>query len=307
MLLRYAIKIINHRNFVLILSFVAGLALGEKVEFLAESSLYVLAFIMMVTTTAFSFKSWLPVKKALYPVLFSSFLNYVVFSLLLIGVSWYLMPSRELWVGFVIIAAAPPGVAIIPFSAMLKGDIDFSISGVFGAHITAMAFAPLILIIFLGNSLIDPVNILIILVELIVIPLIISRFLRHPKTLTFFDRYRGKITNWGFFFVITPIIGLNKKVFFSDIDLLLLTSLVFVICMFVLGFIYQLVMQQTSMSKRRIVSSTLMMTIKSSAFAAVTAFKFLDVKAALPAAVLSVFVIIYIIAFPYLKPGELKS
>ena len=179
----------------------------------------------------------------------------------------------------------------------MKGDVNYSISGVFGAHITAMVLAPLILIVFLGKSVIDPVKILIILVELIVLPLIISRFLRHPKTLPFFDKYRGKITNWGFFFVIMPIIGLNKQMFFSEVALILLTAAVFIICMFLLGYIYQKIMQKTSMPYSKIVSSTLMLTIKSSAFSAVTAYKFLGVKAALPSAVLSVFVIIYIILF----------
>lgn len=265
---------------------------------MAEWSLYVLGLIMIISTTGFSLKTWIPIQKAISTVIYATFLNYIVFSLSLIGIAYLLMPSYELWVGFVIIAAAPPGIAIIPFSAMLKGDINNSISGVFGAHLTAMIIAPLILIIFLGQSIIVPIKILLILVELIIIPLIISRFLRHPKTLPFFDKYRGKLTNWGFFFVIMPIIGLNKKMFFSEWTQILLVALIFIICMFLLGFLYQKLMQILKMKKELIVSSTLMLTIKSSAFSAVTAYKFLGVKAALPSAVLSVFVIIYIVLFP---------
>lgn len=300
-MLNFLFRLTQHRNFVLILSVVVGMILGDYVGAFASWSLYVLAAIMIVTTTSFSFRQWLPLNKALKPILFATFLNYIVFSLLIILLAYWLMPTKDLWIGFVIIGAAPPGVAIVPFTSIMKGDTNYSISGVFGAHLTAIFIAPLLLFVFLGDSLVSPFKIVILLAELVIIPLIISRFLRHPKTLPFFEKYRGKITNWGFFFVITPIIGLNRNVFFTDPLILLNTALVLFIGMFVLAFVYQKIMQKTSMQAPIIISSSLLLTIKGSSFSAVTAFTFFGAKSALPSAVLSVFVVVYIILFSYLN------
>ncbi len=300
------LKLINHRDFILLSAFVSGLAIGDQISFLAEYSIYVLALVMIISTTGFSFRAWQPINKALKTILIASFLNYIVFSLTLILVSWWLMPSEVLWIGFIIIAASPPGIAIIPFSAVLKGDINFSVSGVFGAHIIAMAIAPLMLIIFIGNSLINPIKILLILVQLIIVPLITSRFLRHRKIRPKVDKYRGTVVNWGFFMIIAPIVGLNREVFFSQPDILFRCSLTLLISMFGLAYLLQLILIKLKKDKPFIISAAMTLAIKSSAFSAVTALAFFGEKAALPSAVLAVFVIFFVIVFSFTTKRFLK-
>lgn len=294
-------KIINHRDFVLSLAIVSGLIFGKGTEFLSDISLYVLAIVMIAATSGFTFKSWIPLKNVLVPIGVSVLLNYILFGIIVIGISRLFFPGEEnflLWAGFVLIAAAPPGPSIIPFSTMLKGDISFSVSGVFGLHIVAMILAPGIVLLFLGQSMIDPMEIFMILVKLIVIPLIISRFLRHPKVLPSTDKVRSYVVKWGFFIVITPIVGMSRDVIFNNPNILLLTSLVFIIAMFVLAFVYGKVLKSLQVKTSRIISSTLMMVIKSSAFSAVVAMTFFeDEVVAMPSAVLSVFVTLFIIFY----------
>ena len=297
---KWIINTVRHRNFVLILAVIVGLIFGPTLKFMADISFYVLAAIMVVATTGFSLHAWFPLQKAVKPILFSTFLNYVLFTLVMVGFSYLILPY-DYWIGFVIIAVAPPGVAIIPFTTLLKGDISYAVSGVFGAHLTAMFMAPAILLLFVGESNITPKEIVMVLVQLIIIPIIISRFLRFPSIKPFFDQYRGKMTNWGFFFVIAPIIGINRNLFFTDPVNLALVVLVFIVGMIILGMAYQLVAWKTGMDNGRNITTTLMLTIKSSAFAAVTAYTYFDEKAALPSAVMSVFVIVYFIVFPYVN------
>ena len=169
---------------------------------------------------------------------------------------------------------------------------------VFGAHITAMLIAPITLLVFLGATPVGPLVILWILVKLVIIPIIISRFLRHRKTIGFFEKYRGKLTNWGFYFVIAPIVGLNRDLLFTDLFLLVQILFVLIIGMFVLGFVFQYLLWKNEMLMGKRISSTLLLTIKSSAFAAVTSYTYFGEKAALPAAVMSIFVIVYFVLFP---------
>jgi len=286
---------------VLVFAIITGLILGDILKPLADISLYTLALVMVISTTGFTLKSWLPVQRALRDIVYSSFLSYFLFGGIVILSSYLIFGTNEYWVGFVIIAITPPGVAIIPFTSMLKGNIDFSITGVFGAHITAMIIAPITLLLLLGKSAIEPFEIFMVLVKLVIIPLIISRFLRHKKTIGFFDKYRGKLTNWGFYFVIAPIVGLNRDLLFSDWFLVLKILSVFIIGMVVLGFFYQYFIYKQKMLSGKIISTTLLLTIKSSAFAAVTAYTYFGEKAALPAAVMSVFVIVYFLIFPFIN------
>ncbi len=299
------INTINHRDFVLTLALVTGLILGEHTRPLAEISVYTLAFVMVFATTGFSFKSWVPAKNALYPLVWSTFLNFILFGLVLIGLSWLFFshdPSHKYfpyYIGFVLVAAAPPGPSVIPFSTMLNGDNNFSVTGVFGLHFIAMVLTPLILLLFLGDSLIDPLKIFNIMVQLIVIPLIISRFLRHPTVLPTVEKHRETVIKWGFFLVVTPIMGMSASVFFSEPGVVLIMSLILIIAMYLLGFLYHIIMAKSGARRAMIISSTFMMTTKSSAFSAVAAFTFFqgEPMIALPSAVVSVFVTLFIIVY----------
>jgi bile acid:Na+ symporter, BASS family len=310
------ISIINHRDFVLTLALVVGLLMGEYTRPLAEISVITLALVMVFATTGFSFKSWNPAINAIRPIAVSTLLNFIIFGFLIIVLSWLFFtndpanPCFPYFVGFVLVAASPPGPSVIPFAAILKGDNNFSVSGVFGLHLIAMLLTPLILLLFLGESLINPTAIFNIMVKLIIIPLIISRFLRHPKVLPTVEKHRESIIKWGFFLVIVPIMGMSSSVFLSQPWMVFYMSVILIIAMYIFGFANHIIMAKMGMRRSVIISSTLMMTTKSSAFSAVAAFSFFrnEPMIALPSAVVSVFVTLFIIVYPwFLKLWEKKN
>jgi bile acid:Na+ symporter, BASS family len=300
-------SIVNHRDFVLILALVIGLIAGEHTRPLAEISVFTLALVMVFATTGFSFTSWIPLKNTYHPIALSTLLNFIIFGMMLIGFSWLFFsndPDNHFfpyYIGFVLVAAAPPGPSVIPFAAILRGDNNFSVTGVFGLHILAMVLTPLILLIFLGESLINPAAIFNIMVKLIIIPLIISRFLRHPRVLPAVEKIRETVIKWGFFLVIVPIMGMSSKVFFLEPQSLLIMSFILLLTMYVMGFANHMIMKNMGIPRSTIISSTLMMTTKSSAFSAVAAFTFFDghPMIAMPSAVVSVFVTLFIIVYPW--------
>lgn len=296
------IKILNHRDFVLTLALIVGLVMGERVQFLAEISVYTLALVMVFATTGFSFKNWWPLQNALQPIGWSVLLNYVVFGLAIIGLGWVFFrhePNTSYYFGIILLAAAPPGPSVIPFATMLRGDDNFSVTGVFGLHLVAMLLTPVMLLVFLGDSMINPIAILKIMVQLIVIPLIISRFLRHPRVLPKVNYAKDTIIKWGFFLVIVPIMGMSASIFFSQPVPVLIMSAIFFLTMYVMGFGYHVMMDKLKFRRPFLISSTLMMVTKSSAFSAVAAFTFFrhEPAVALPSAIVSVFVTLFIIFY----------
>jgi len=304
------LQFLNHRDVVLTLALVLGLALGEKTRPLSEISVYTLALVMVFATTGFSFRSWIPVRNALIPLAWSTLLNFVVFGLLLVGISWLAFGNETyypLYVGMVLVAAAPPGPSVIPFASMLKGDDNFSVTGVFGLHLLAMIITPLMLLVFLGQSLVNPWSILGIMTKLIVIPLLISRLLRHRAILPRVEKIRDSVIKWGFFLVIMPIMGMSSKVFFADPGILIVSSILLILSMYVLALGYHFLMKRLGYKRSFIVSSTFMMVTKSSAFSAVVAFSFFagDPMIALPSAIVSVYVTLFVVFYGWvLRFGE---
>ena len=296
------IKVLDNRDFVLSLSVVVGLIVGESVKFLADISIYTLMLAMVASTINFSFSTWKNPSNLLKPLVGSFLLTYVLFAFFTITLAWlffYRTGQESLWVGFVIVAAAPPGPAVVPFSSMLNGDNNFSTTGLFGMYILAMVVTPLILFSFVGTTLINPGMIFFIMLQLIIIPLIISRFLRHPKVLPHAQKVSGTLIKWLFFLVIMPIIGMNRSVFFENPSIFLTVALILFVSMFVLAFIYNLIMVKVLPEKSLIISSSFMLTIKSAAFSAVVAFRFFGEEpvVAVPAAVLSIFIILFAIFY----------
>ncbi len=295
-------NIINHRDFVLSAAIVCGLVMGEQTRMFASYSVWVLAIIMVFAISGFSFRSWIPVKNAIKPIAISILLNFIIFGAVLIAIAWTFFRNVEYfdyYVGFVLIAAAPPGPSIIPFSAMMKGDNNFSVTGVFGLYFAAMIITPAILLVFLGDSLISPLSILRILTMLIVAPLIISRFLRHKSVLPIVEKSRNTIMKWGFFVVITIIVGSSSSIILSQPVSVLIISAVFLVSIYFLGAFYHLVMKRKEKKLDFIISSTFILVIKSSAFSAVTAITFFpnNPDVAFPSAILSVFVTLFIIFY----------
>lgn len=298
------LNIVNHRDSVLVMALVFGLIMGERIRPLADISMWSLAFVMVFSTTGFTFRSWIPVSNMLRPLAISLFLNYVVFGLTIIGLSWIFFHESyfPFFAGLVLIAAAPPGPSVIPFSTLIDGDTSFSVTGVFGLHLLAMLLTPLILLIILGQALINPVEIFWIMARLILIPLVISRLLRHPRILPGVEKVRNTAVKWGFFLVVSPIVGMSVPVLQSEpLFVLKISGLIF-FAMFVMGSLYHYLMVIMRKGRGFIISSTLMMVIKSSAFAAVAAFRFFpdDPRVALPSAVVSVFVTLFIIFYSML-------
>jgi BASS family bile acid:Na+ symporter len=102
------------------------------------------------------------------PVLGSLAINYVLLGGCILGLSMLLIRDEALRSGFIIIAAAPPAVAVIPFTGFLNGNSTFSLVGTIGCYLGALIIMPLIALGFLGSGFVQPLKLFIIMFELII-------------------------------------------------------------------------------------------------------------------------------------------
>lgn len=293
------LKIINNRNTLLILSLVLGLTFGFGVEYIKPYTLYILALVMVFSTTSFDFKTLKDYKFFAKATLQSFVLNYIIFGTILLGLAYFLIDEKELFWGFVIIAATPPGVAVVPFTFIYKGDSNYSLVGILGVYLLAIIVSPLIIKLFVKGVDLNITKLVLVTVEIIVIPIILSRILLLKKLKPTVIKIRGKVVNWGFALIIYTVIGLNREAIFSDIELLLKISAIFIISMFVAGLLLNFLTKKRIKRDLR-VSQNLMFTIKSSGYAAGTALAVFGERSALPSAFLAVFVLLYLIAADFI-------
>ncbi len=285
------IKILKNRNYIFILAIILGLSIGHLGSWIKHLTLPALAIVMLVSMTQISIRSFLPLKNTLKPVLLTIVLNYFVFALVMLTMAWFIIPERELWIGFVIIAFAPPGVSVAPFTGILGGDVKFSLAGIIGAHIAALVIIPLSGFILIGENFIQPIRLLIIFTELIVAPLILSQILIKVKVDKYILRFRGPIVNWGLFVIIFTVIGLNRNIFFSEPVTVARISLICFVSVIGLGLFYEFLARRFKIDP----SIILLGVVKNGGFAAATALALFGEKASLPGAVVSVFLIIFLL------------
>ena len=153
------------------------MTLGKVANWTEPLTLPALALVMTVSVTQISAKEFFPLRTLTRPMLLAVAFNYLLLSTVMLLLAWWLMPDQELWTGFVILAAVPPAVAIIPFTYILAGDTVFSLLGVIGGYLAALVITPVMAHFLIGESFAQPLGLLTILGELVVIPLLLSRLL----------------------------------------------------------------------------------------------------------------------------------
>jgi len=288
-------KLVLNRNFILILAVVTGLLVGDVAKLFKGYIIYLLALVMIFSTTSISTRAFLPLRKTIKPFLLGILLNYFIFGIFLLIASSIFIREEIIFKGFVVIAATPPGVAIIPFTFIFKGDTEYGIIGVLGAFFASIFMAPLLIVLFTGSNAVNPLDIFFLMGKVIVLPFLLSRLLLHEKLKPNIEKIRGSVVDWGFALIIFIVVGLNRDVLYTNPSLLARVSVVLFTSTFVLGTLYEFIMKFFKRSKNKIIPEILLVTTKSSGFSAVTAIAVFNERAAIPSALLAIFVLIYLL------------
>lgn len=292
---RFVKQFLLNRNTILVFSVLAGILVGHKAEFLQQLTFPALAITMTFSMTGIRMRQVRELSGIHRPMLMGTLLNYGLFSLVLLPLAYWLMPTPALFYGFVVIAAAPPGVAIIPFSYILKGDVVYSIVGVVGAFLGSIFIAPLLVNIFAASEGVRSWSIFVMMMQLVAVPLAVSRLLLWQPLFRRIEPVRGKVVDWGFALLIFIAVGINRDVFFTEPWLLAKVAFILLVSTFALGLAYTKLAGRLGVPQGIIISQSMLVAIKSSGFSVFTAISLFGKEAAIPSAVMAVVVLLYLI------------
>ncbi len=288
------LKLLQNRNVILITALSSGLLLPQAAIVIKPYLIWILAIVMLFSTSGIDFRVFKDIKASIKITSSSILLSYILFGIVLLGFTYILFDDPDLQNGFVVVAASPPGVAVIPFTAIYKGNIQYALIGILGTYIAAIFLTPLILNTFTNVPNLNTTRIFTTIGIVVVLPLILSRFLRIKKIYPTVEKIRGKIVNYGFATIIYTSIGLNRDLLLNHFSIVIYSIIIFIISMFILGLVYSKLISR-KINKELNISQNFMLTIKSSGFSAATALTLFESKAAVPAAVLSIFVLLYLL------------
>jgi len=287
------IHLLNNRNFIFLLAITFGLVLPQAAEWTKIVMMPALALVMTLATINVPNDYFLNPRAIIKPSLAGILMTYVILGGAILLVSALLIDDHNLWIGFVLIAAVPPAVAVIPFTAILEGNVSYTLSGTVASYLAALLIMPLMFWIFIGTGFDDPYKLVRIMLLLIVLPLVLSRVILYFNWQDSFAPVRGLLTDWGFFIVLYSIIGVNRDLIFNrPLTVVPVAGSVFATT-FVLGWAIQKTCVLFKVDKRNIISLVLQGTLKNQGIAGGLAIALFEKEAALPSAIYSVFLILY--------------
>lgn len=233
------IQLLGNRNVIFILAVGLGLALPHPAQWTAPAMMPALALVMTLATLHVPNRYFSHPRSILAPSLIGIALTYVVLGGVILTASALLIRDPNLWIGFVLIAAVPPAVAVIPFTVILEGDLSWTLSGTVASYLAALLIMPLIFLATIGTAFADPYKLLRIMLFLIVLPLIASRLILYLGWAGRIEPFRGLLTDWGFFVVLYSMIGINRDLIFSQPMMIAPVALVVLASTFGLGFVIE--------------------------------------------------------------------
>ncbi len=289
------IRFLRNRDFILLFGVVCGLFLDRGTLWTQPLVLPALGVVMTLSTMGISGSAFRPPGALIRPFFAGVFMSYGVLSGVILIMGKLLIHDDALWSGFVILAAVPPAIAIIPFADFLGGNRFYALIGTMGGYLGGLLLMPFTALLFLRTSISNPSSILKVIIVLLVIPFVLSRVLIWTKLEERIAPYKGTITNWSFFLVVYTVVGLNQEHFFRNPVGLIPVVLIAVATTFILGFVIEWIGKIAKLDQEITTSLVLLGTLKNYGLAAGIALALFGKETALPATVSTIFMIIYII------------
>lgn len=293
--------LLRNRNVILLLALATGLSIPLAVPVTRYLVLPALSLAMTLSTMEIGNDVFNTPRALFFPSFLGIIMNYVVLGNVLIGLSTLMIGNEAIWTGFILLAAVPPAVAVIPVTGILRGNNTVSLFGTVGAHLGGLVIIPLIALSLLGASSFDPYKLLITILVLIVLPLAVSRLLIRKGWKAKIDPWRGTMTNWSFFLVFYTMIGLNRDLLLGNASVLLPSAAILVTATFILGLLIDWTGSLFHIPGETRTSLVLLGTLKNQGIAGGLAITFFSQEAVLPAAVSTIVMILYVIWLDFKK------
>lgn len=288
-------KMLKNTSFMFLFATVLAFVYPNLAIYLEKYMVPTLIFLMTFSLTEVRLRG-LDIKADMSSIAVALILNYIFLSGVIMVLAFLLIQDIYIFRGFVVMVAIPPAIATVPLSTLLKGDTRLALMANASIYILSILLVPAILLISLGTSTVEPLQMMVILMELIILPLIISRAIIRTPYYEILKRDQSILINLGFFIVIYVVIGLNRDILLHESSMLLLISIIAFMRTFLSGTLVYKICGILSLPFERKVTYTLFGSYKNLGLAATIALLLFGARATIPSAVCILF---EVFMFPY--------
>lgn len=281
-------EVVQSYSAMMVIGLVLGLATGGLPAYTKEVSMISLAVLMTLSLSNVKLgeaRGKEPVRHALV----SLAVNYGVLSGLIIAMSYFF--SEEYRWGWILMAAAPSAVSVVPFTTVLGGETVKALFSTATNYIAALAIMPLLTWLLIGSH-VSSTSLVYSLLLLIVLPMVVSRAvmkLRIEKSLN------TSFMNISFALLIFAVTGSNRDAFFGEPIMILIMSLACVVRTFGIGLGTEAILRRRGMPKSARVSYVLFASYKNLGLTATLAIALFEPLVAVPATICIVFEVVWMI------------
>jgi len=283
------------REAILFLGLLSGLLVGDLALWTKSLVLPALGLALTISTIDIPNSFFISPRELIRGVLYGTLLNYLLLGLPFLAVALYYPGGSALQNGLLLIAVAPPAVAVLPFTVLLRGDQAFSLAACIGGYLSSLFIFPLASFYFWQDIQVPRSSLIFTLILLIVLPLAVSRLIRHSPIVKSVRKYRGNLVNWCFFLVIATIVGINRDYLSSHPELVPEFMVIAFLLTFVMGWIVEQLGKVFVDSQSQRTSMVLLSTLKNYGIASGMAIQFFPPETALPPVVCNMIMILYFI------------
>jgi BASS family bile acid:Na+ symporter len=273
---------------------VVGLATGGFPAYSKQVQQLTLILAMLFSLTEISFRDVSPRDEA-RGFLTSVAMTYGVLSGLVLLYA-FLETDPAVRSGWVLMAAVPPAVAVVPITSLLRGNVRGSLISEALLYLLGLVLVPLVTLAFLGLAV--PVGDLVLQTLLLIgVPIIISRPLRRWKRI---EETRTTAVSVSFFVLVVAIAGSTRDALFGNLDLVAKLAVLAFLRTFGLGIALFVLTFALRTSREGRVQALTFASFKNLGLTVVLAFSFFVPVASLPSIVCLVFEILWMSALPFL-------
>ena len=281
-------EIVLNNPLMMSIGFVLGLVLGGFPILNSEMITLALVILMSISLCGMGFKG-LELKEHLLTTLLALLLTFglatgftVMLAFLFEG------PIRS---GWIFEAVVPSAVCVIPFSFILRGNVENSLISSTVIYILSIGITPLLLVALLGMD-VNPVSLITSVMVMIFLPIVISRRVRK---MTLSGDTRAAMISLSLLVVSFCVVGANRDFFFNDPILVGILFLASAARIFIPGVLVYLLAIRSRLGRKQGVNMVLFTTYKNTGMAAAMAATLVGTEAALPAAISTPIEIIWLI------------
>lgn len=215
--------------------------------------------------------------------------NYGILTAVILGVGAFF--PEEYWWGWVLMAAAPSAISVVPFTTILGGSTTKALFATAANYLVALALMPVLTLLLIGSA-VSVSSLISSLLLLIVLPMIASRAVLKMNVK---KEVNTAMINLSFAVLIFAVTGANREAFVGDFWIVVAVSVACVVRTFGTGLGTELVLRRFRVERGTRVTYVLFASYKNLGLTATLAIALFEPVVAVPATICIVFEVVWVI------------